>query len=212
MNTDWVARLNSWLRTSGWSVAEYARRVNADGGNAPSESLIRKYLEGKVAQPRGNIMSRLAAPFGKTALQLQLGIENLSPAGAKIPLLDANELGTFDPALNINAWEGRSVSVFSSDVGPNWFGVEVPDDACSPKIPKGSIVYCNPDADVHPGDYVIAKVPGEATGVVRRYRKTDGLDSFRFELMPENSDYPKFISSQDVQIEVWKVAYILLRP
>lgn len=212
MTLQWVDRLNLWLADKGWSVAEYARRVNADGGPSVSESSIRKYLEGKVAQPRGDAMKRLAAPFGKTALQLQTGFDNLSIGRSQIPLLSANEVGTLDPANSVRAWEGRSVSVLTSDVGMNWFGVEIPDDACAPKIVKGSIVYCDLDGQVSPGDYVIAKVPGEVVGVCRRYRKPDTSNPQRFVLVPENGDFPRYESSEDSPIDVWKVVKVLSDP
>ena len=50
----WTDRLNDTLRQSGWSKTELARRsgVNYDSLN--------KYLDGKVAQPRGDVMHRLA--------------------------------------------------------------------------------------------------------------------------------------------------------
>lgn len=212
MNLEWAERLNGWLAEAGWSVAEYARRVNADGGPEISEYSIRKYLDGKVAQPRGNAMDRLARPFGKTGLQLLTGLERITSGGTKIPLLRANELGTLDPTRNGKAWEGRSVIVLSNDVGPNWFGFEVDDNACAPKIIKGSTVYCDMDATPVPGDYVVAHIPDQSGGVCRRYRQPDGAEPDRFVLVPEDDDYPEFKSSPERPIKAWKIVKILSDP
>ena len=67
----WTDRLNDTLRQSGWSKTELARRsgVNYDSLN--------KYLAGKVAQPRGDIVHRLAGALGVSAAWLRDG------AGAK---------------------------------------------------------------------------------------------------------------------------------
>ena len=67
----WTDRLNETLLQSGWSKTELARRsgVNYDSLN--------KYLAGKVAQPRGDIVHRLAHAFGVNAAWLRDG------AGAK---------------------------------------------------------------------------------------------------------------------------------
>ena len=54
----WVKRLNDTLQRSGWSKSELARRsgVNYDSLN--------KYLAGKVEQPRGDSLPRLARALG----------------------------------------------------------------------------------------------------------------------------------------------------
>lgn len=212
MNKDWVDRLNQWLAEAGWSIAEYARRVNADGGREISVSSVRKYFDGKVAQPRGDALDRLAKPFKKSGIELLTGMRNTATVEAKIPLLMANEVGTLDPARNGKAWEGRSVSVLSREVGPNWFGVEVDEDACAPKIVKGSTVYCDPDSNIEPGDYVIVYVPDLNKGLCRRFRQPDGADPDRFVLKPDDGDYPEFKSSPERSLRIWKIVKILSNP
>lgn len=101
------------------------------------------------------------------------------------------------------------MSVLSSNSGRNCFGVIVPDDACAPKISKGSIANCDPDAAVAHGNYVIARVPGVDIGICRRFHKADGLDPLRFELHPENGDYPKYVSTPEAPITVWRVVGVL---
>ena len=54
----WVKRLNEALRKSGWSKAELARRSGVDYDS------LNKYLAGKVEQPRGDSLPRLARALG----------------------------------------------------------------------------------------------------------------------------------------------------
>ena len=63
----WSDRLQDTLRRSGWSKTELARRsgVNYDSLN--------KYLTGKVAQPRGDSLPRLARALGVDAAWLRDG-------------------------------------------------------------------------------------------------------------------------------------------
>ena len=70
----WVKRLNDALQRSGWSKSELARRsgVNYDSLN--------KYLAGKVEQPRGDSLPRLARALGVGDLWLRQGG---GPQGAK---------------------------------------------------------------------------------------------------------------------------------
>jgi peptidase S24-like protein len=215
MTEAWVTRLNQWLATAGWSPAEYARRVNADSNRpAISEWSIRKYLGGGVTQPRKGILARLAEPFGKSEAQLLYGvdIDNITHTRNAIPLLTATDIGTLDPTKSLSTWEGRSVNLLSNEGGQNWFGVVVPDDACAPRIARGAIAYCDPDAPVSPGDYVIARIPGVTAGVCRRFRQTDGLDKESFRLLPENQDYPGYESSPDRPITIWRIVKVLSDP
>ncbi len=64
----WAKRLNDVFRQSGWSKTEFARRsgVNYDSLN--------KYLTGKVEQPRGDSLPRLAKSLGVSGLWLREGI------------------------------------------------------------------------------------------------------------------------------------------
>lgn len=193
MKNDWAKRLDQWITEAGWTVAEYVRRVNADKSEAEiSKWSIHKYIDGAVAQPRGSIMERLARPFGKTGFELRYGklIDNQT-AGKRIPLLKANELGTIKHASSLgSAWEGPSVIAFGNEIGDDWFGVIVPDDACSPKFSRGDTVYCSSVTEPAPGDLVVAKVQGLTSAVCRRYRQTDAHDPQRFRLVALNPDYP----------------------
>ena len=64
----WAKRLNDVFKQSGWSKRELARRsgVNYDSLN--------KYLTGKVDQPRGDSLPRLAKSLSVSALWLREGV------------------------------------------------------------------------------------------------------------------------------------------
>lgn len=70
--SDWYTRLNDALEEKGWTQAELARR-----SGVPVES-IRKYVQGKVEKPRGNILEKLADALGKTVTWLRDGVSDTS--------------------------------------------------------------------------------------------------------------------------------------
>lgn len=210
MTYDWSRRLRTWIDEKGWSDAHYTRLVNENPKQkAISYTVIKKYLDHQVDNPRGDTLDRLAKPFGKTGFELRHGSRLENETGVvRIPLLTMTDIGRLTRATsNFEAWEGRSVDVLSNDVGAGWFGVVVPDDACAPKIRKGATVYCNPDAPVEPGVFVVAKVPGVSAGVCRRYRAIDGFDNQRFDLVPEDEDFPRYESTPEHPI--WIVGRIM---
>jgi len=210
MTYEWAKRLRAWIDEKGWSDAHYTRLVNEDPKQkAISYTIIKKYLDGVVDNPRGDTLNRLAKPFGKSGFELRHGTQLENEAGVvRIPLLTMIDVGRLIRAeSNFDAWEGRTVEVLSNEIGVGWFGVVVADDACSPKIRKGVTVYCNSQASVEPGAFVVAKVPGIASGVCRRYRAVDGLDDRKFELIPENEDYPKYESTPENPI--WIVGRVM---
>ena len=210
---EWWEKVEAGRRRKGWSVSEYHRQIHADGGPPISLSLLRKWLKGVVAQPRGGDipLSRLAAPLDLDVVELRYDLSNVSTGAATIPLLTLNEIGTIDPSTSNFVWEGTSVEVLSSDVGSNWFGVEVPDNACAPKILKGSIVYCNPDAEPGPDDFVVARIEkdGKWIGACRRFEQPDGHDPLSFRLVPERESYPRYTSTPENPIKVWLIEKIL---
>jgi transcriptional regulator with XRE-family HTH domain len=64
----WHQRLIEAMDVKGWSVAELSRQSDV------SSDLVHKYLKGKVAQPRGEILNKLANALGKHPIWLKEGI------------------------------------------------------------------------------------------------------------------------------------------
>ena len=78
----WAKRLNDAFGQSGWTKAELSRRsgVNYDSLN--------KYLTGKVEQPRGDSLPRLAKSLGISGLWLREGVgprDVIKTGGKAIP-------------------------------------------------------------------------------------------------------------------------------
>lgn len=194
----WNDRIKLWMRDEPgrMSVAELARRAEVN------KDALHKWLKGGVDQPRGDALAKLAKVFNKTEAELRYGVEIENQASkSKIPLLSMNEIGTLDRAtIKSDAWEGRSVNVATNDIGDGWIAVEIADESCVPVIQKGDIVYCDPDADIEPGNFVIAKLSGLEHGVCRRYRATDALDKRCFKLVALNEDYPEIESTPEHEI------------
>lgn len=173
---------------------------------------IRAYLRGRVAQPRGDVLDRLAKPLDKTGLYLLYGDKVADTATtSRIPLLTMNEIGTFDPA-KVPAWEGSSVVANQEDVENDLVAVQLPDDSCAPDIKRGATVFCEliQDGIVEPGSLVVAKVPDLLAGVCRKYRSTDVHDRRKFKLIPINEDYPEIESSPEHPVTIFgKVVKVL---
>jgi transcriptional regulator with XRE-family HTH domain len=66
--TEWWERLDQERQALGWSDAELARRAGIE------YAAINKYLHGKIAQPRGQTMQKLADAIGKSLLWLRDGL------------------------------------------------------------------------------------------------------------------------------------------
>ncbi len=87
----WAKRLKEGLRQSGWTKTELARRsgVNYDSLN--------KYLAGKVEQPRGDSLPRLAESLGVSGLWLREGVgpkaAGKSPGGSGVDNETLTQLG-----------------------------------------------------------------------------------------------------------------------
>ena len=201
MRKHWAERLKRLLQDEGWSVAEFHRRVNSMNGPQISLSSIHKYLDGKVEKPRGDILERLAAPFGKSELWLLYGdsISN-SAKPSLIPLYTLTEIGTLDPVTRtVRASEVKSVVADREDVDAGLVAVKLTDDSCAPDIKRGSTVFCNviQDDRIEPGSLVVAKVEGLPEGVCRKFRPLDARDQRRFKLIAINPDYPDIEASPE---------------
>lgn len=66
---NWWDRLAEEIERKGWSGKELARKSGIPYAN------INKYLNGKIEQPRGDILRRLAEAVGKSVLWLRDGME-----------------------------------------------------------------------------------------------------------------------------------------
>jgi transcriptional regulator with XRE-family HTH domain len=74
----WSARLWKALNRKGWSQRELARRSGID------EQKVYKYLQGKVDQPRGDTLLRLADILGVSEIWLRSGA---GPSVVNVPII-----------------------------------------------------------------------------------------------------------------------------
>lgn len=77
----WTQRLNDAFRDTGWSKAELHRRAGVSYDN------VIKYLDGKVDQPRGDTLAKLANALNVDPLWLEKGIDPAGAALSMVPLM-----------------------------------------------------------------------------------------------------------------------------
>jgi len=68
----WATRLRQKFAATGWSKVKLAKEAGV------SYDSVLKYLDGKVEQPRGDILDRLAKAVGTTAIWLEHGLDDTS--------------------------------------------------------------------------------------------------------------------------------------
>lgn len=183
----WSARLQSWMKVKGWNAPILARE-----SGVPEDSIY-KYLRGRTAAPRGEILSKLAGAFDKTAQELQYGVQNSTVVTTKrIPLLTMNKLRTLPVTSEmVKAWQGASVIVGSTDdIDGNAYAVAINDASCAPRIEPGDVVIIEPDQKPAPGEFVVAHVNQIGGGVCRKYRPMSAFDDSTFRLISTNDDFP----------------------
>lgn len=183
----WSARLRSWMQEKDWNVPALARESKV------SEENIYKYLRGRTEAPRGEILSKLAGAFNRTAQELQYGVQNSAVVATKrIPLLTVNKLRTLPETMEmVKAWQGASVIVGpTDDLDGNAYAVAITDSSCSPKIEPGDVVIIEPDQKPAPGEFVVAHINKIGGGLCRKYRPLSAVDYTEFRLISTNDDYP----------------------
>jgi len=182
----WSDRLKKWMKEAGHNVPDLERLSGV------SRESLYKYLKGRTAAPRGDILTRLAKVFGKTAAELEYGLAASAPQSvARIPLLRGTDLDTLTSIDTlVSGWQGESVTVPSSMASDGVFALVIEDQANSPHISMGDFVIVSPHASANPGDFVVAKVDRLGRGVCRKYRPTDAMNGNQFVLAASNQDYP----------------------
>lgn len=157
-----------------------------------SKESLYKYLRGRTAAPRGDVLSKLAKVFGRSAVELEYGIVTTDTQPlARIPLLRGSDLDTLYPLTKlVTEWDGPTVTVPSSFAADGVFALVIEDQANSPSISAGDFVIVNPHKTPDPGDFVVAHVERLAAGVCRKYRPSDAIPNGNFQLIASNEDYP----------------------
>jgi SOS-response transcriptional repressor LexA len=201
----WWERIRELQRQKGWSDAELAKRSGVEYSN------IAKYLQGKVEKPRGGAIEKIALALGTTEQSLLFGVaqsEKLSindqsanaVAGKRVPFIFLKYLGQHQAGNDLmSVWDGEMYSVVDGDVSSHSIVTQVEDNSMLPDFQPGDKIVCDPNAEVEPGRYVLAKIEGQDKAVFRRYRlakvSSDGMATI--ELKPLNEDYPTHVIDRD---------------
>ena len=130
----WSERLWKALNWKGWSQRELARRAEID------EQKVYKYLQGRVDQPRGDTMLRLADILGVSEIWLKFGT---GPATVNIPVVGRVTTGeTFIPLDDgIVGSSPQNMKFALSEGDP--IAVEIGNDSLRPVYRAGDILLCS---------------------------------------------------------------------
>lgn len=183
----WWQRLSDAMRADGKSPEAIAEITGI-----PVKSIY-GYLKGTVANPRGDVLRKLASAVGLSEQGLLYGSESQNFVQlAKVPLLTMNKLGTLgpvDPASSV--WDGVTmVAVPAGSVSNSAFGVRLTDDSGEPEFSAGEVIICDPEQEPAPGKMVVAAIHRRQAAVFRRYRPNAHFDDGDFTLVAPNHDYP----------------------
>ena len=129
----WSKRLWRALSWKGWSQRELARRTGLD------EQKVYKYLQGKVDQPRGDTLLRLADTLGVTETWLRYEV---GPAVTDIPIVGRVSTGeTFVPFDDAPMTGGLESLEFVFEEGDP-IAVEVRGESMLPVYRPGDYLLC----------------------------------------------------------------------
>lgn len=184
----WWERLKRQMEDRRLSPEDVAKRA---GVNPKS---VYAYLEGRVEQPRGDTVKRLAHAVHLSEMALRYGgdaPQNVVPL-KKVPLLDMTKLGKLRASQDpLSTWDGTSVVSVPMDVPDGAYGVTLVDDANEPEFRRGDVVICDPGEDIIPGRFVVAVLTEEQQAHFARFRPLAHGETKRFKLVRNNADYPE---------------------
>jgi transcriptional regulator with XRE-family HTH domain len=201
----WSRRLNQAMEKKGWGVAELARRSGV------SVDKLYKYVDGDVDHPRGRTLYDLANALDVSESWLASGVESGSTAspdgqppgevaGAKkLPIVSLTLLSSLRHRKDLPALlKEREVMIVPEEYEENAFIVRVTSARMAPKVPEDTLVICQPNAPIQPGDVVFAKSHKTLQAEIGRFRaiSTDGK---QFELVADNPFFApiKILSDKD---------------
>lgn len=182
----WWDRLARLLRDRDMRPADLAR---ATGINP---KLIYKYLDGKVNNPRGDVLRRIAAALGTTEQELLFGVAVGSGLVElkRIPLVTLEQLGTLrrgrDPR---SVWDGVSVVAVTKDVTSKAIGVQLDDESNEPEFKAGEVIVVDPTKPPTPGRFVVAVREDLKRAVFGRYQPLNAAGS-SFRVVPTHEFFP----------------------
>jgi SOS-response transcriptional repressor LexA len=189
--SNFVAQNLQWLINQERITQQFL--ADATGVGQPT---INRILSGKNLHPRDETLHPLARHFDVTLEDLRF--KNLSQSfglpstlrGIKIPMISSKIAGK----QKIPADWPDKITVYRP-VSPEAFAMDVCDDAMVPYLNKHDRVVIDPQLIPQPGNFVAARVNGEESAMVRRFKALEVTKAKRhFELLPQNDDFPRYSS------------------
>jgi len=172
----WHERLLDATQRRGWSHIELARRAEIN------EERVYKYFQGKVAQPRGNAIERLAAALGVNFFWLRDGV---GPEFSTIPVVGYVGAGEMFIPVPDNHLGDISLEIAGDDP----IAVVVRGSSNLPVYRPGDILVCSRSPAVDPDQYLnrdCVLLTAEGLGYVKKVIKGGKPD--RWTLLSYNAD------------------------
>lgn len=130
----WAKRLNDMLTLRGWTQAELARRAGLAKEN------VKKYCQGTVEQPRGDVIPRLAEAIDVHFVWLRDGV---GPQWRRIPVVGYVGAGEQFHAVDDLAQGAGHDSVDLDLSGADPIAVQVRGDSMMPVYRPGDRLLCS---------------------------------------------------------------------
>lgn len=190
----WATRLNRKFTATGWSKVKLAKEAGV-----PYDSVL-KYLSGKVDQPRGDTLDRLARALGTTAIWLEHAVDdpsltNLSERPGRIDPIPV--IGFVKAGIWQDVREGGPADMHVPSIGG--YPVKhqkayIVDGESLNKIARpGDVLICldliDTGISIQDGDLVITEMRKHDGEFVDRSAKRVRKTKSGYELWPE-SDHP----------------------
>ena len=190
----WWQRLNQLMKERGWGPSDLAEHSGVRVEN------VKKYSQGKVENPRGNIMEKLARALNVSEADLKYGsqthasrVEVLQRGG---PLSEVEVIGEIRAGHWMEAQEQEQFERYTIPVvapGPSWFALKVIGPSMTEAgFADGSFAVCEPLSHRKPiaadEDYVAVeriRPDGLREVTLKQYMI---LDDGQVELWPRSKD------------------------
>ena len=156
---------------------------------------VARKIERSLGVPEG-YLDGLAGDPPDTATPHPSDVRHIEGSQRRIPVVSYVEAGDpkeiFDDHEPGNGFEYLGVDTELADsLGPYAFALVVEGHSMAEEFQPGDRVIIDPHAPVRPGDIVVAKLHGETTATLKKYRArgNDNTGEPVFELVPLNDDY-----------------------
>lgn len=129
------ARIRKHLDQRGWKIAELGRRIGIAPSDQASLDRLYKIVQGKVDNPRGNMLADIAKVLDTTELELRYGEKEGAP---RVPII--GHAGASETWTSLESDAAAPAIVDLSLEGDEAVAVEVAGDSMLPAYRKGDVL------------------------------------------------------------------------